>query len=261
MLYTDRKRAFSWMLLLSALFYLGLQINGVSYMLTDTENDALTILDFASSLGFASPLMPLIAALPFAASFCMDYKSGYTVPVALRAGKRRQLLSKSLAVAISGGLAVALGTLLFIVLLNVRFPPDITASPEYMNVNALVPLLQSGPRGEYSAVGNYIVYYVARLFLLFLSGAFWALMALCFSAFYPDLSLTLCVPLVVQRLMQELSELTFIPPHLNPILLEGAHVDLSPAGALGWGFAVYGALCLVLALVFIWRAGRRLSYA
>lgn len=255
MMYMDRRRAFGWWLVLAATAYFALYLNGVSYMLFDTEGDALMMFEFAGGMGFVSPIMPLIAALPFATGFCQDWSAGYTGAVAIRSGKARYLRSKAVACALSGGLAVALGMLMFVLLLNLKFPQDFAEGSMLEGASDLGALLLGGD------LKSFTLYYAARLLLQFLAGAFWATTALTFSAFYPNVPLTLCAPLVLYRLAAEVGSLAGVPAFLNLTWLDDGQIGLSPVATLASGVLVFSALSILLALVFSWRAGRRLSYA
>ena len=56
--------------------------------------------------------LPIVCALPFAASFVDDVKSGFIKLYIHRAGRRGYILGRALGCVVSGGLAVALGLLL-----------------------------------------------------------------------------------------------------------------------------------------------------
>ncbi len=255
MLRTEGRRAFGWLMLLAALAYFLVRVNGISYMLTEDENEALMVFEFGAMIGFSLPLMPLCAALPFAASFCQDYTSGFSVALSLRAGKGGYLWSKALCTALAGGLALALGALLMALLLNVKFPPDVAAPPMFASAEGLGAFVVNG------GFLGYIRYYGARLLLEFLAGSFWALVALCFSAFYPNLPLTLCAPLVLCQLVMELGRYGLIPGYLDVTKLQDALLDLPAASMLLVALGVFFAFDVALAALFRWRAGRRLSYA
>ncbi len=251
----DRQRAFGRWFLLAAVAYLLLYVNGVSYMLFDPYSDSLMVFEFGGGMGFAAPLMPLIAALPFATSFCADFSNGYCPPVILRSGKARYLSSKAIAAALSGGAAVAGGMFLFILLLNLLFPQD-TSSPAISNGASDMSQILQNP-----GAGPLLLYYLSRLFMQFMAGAWWATSALAFSAFYPNLPLTLCAPLVLYRFMGAIGQLPFMPAWLNTTWLDDAQIGLQPLQTLLAGLCVFGGLTVIAALIFRWRAGRRLQYA
>lgn len=252
MLSLDRRRALGPYLWIAVAGVLALYLYGVSYLLSDESGDALMAFSFSLSMGYAAPVLPLMAALPFGTAFCADWRSGYALPVVMRSGKRRYLRSKALSGALSGGLASALGMLAFILVLNARFPPDFSRAPFLGDIVGLQALLAGG------GVGAYLAYYGAQLLLAFFAGMFWALTALAFSALYPSAALTMVAPLVLHRLLQEAGNWVRIPPWMDITLLESGGADLPPARMLAAGAGVFGALSALFALLFSWRAGRRL---
>jgi len=100
-------------------------------------------------------------------------------------------------------------------------------------------------------------YYATVCFLQFLAGGFWAMLAMAVSAFLPNISLTLCAPLVFFKLAEEINML--FPPFFSPYLLQTGNVGLSVPATLGAAVSVFSLGTLILALIFRWRGGRRLS--
>ena len=253
MLSLDRRRAFGGMLWVAVAAGLGLYLHAVSYLLGDQTGDPFILFEMSLTMGYVAQVMPLVAALPFGGGFCYDIQAGYAGAAALRAGKSRYLTSTALAAALSGGLASALAMLAFLLVSYLRFPGDF-AQPEMLELTYLHSLLAGG------GLGAYLKYYAARLALSFLSGSFWALCALCFSAFYPSLPLALVCPLALWRLALEAAELLRLPAWLDLAMLEDGSAALAPVPLLLSALALYGGLGFVLALVFRRRGRRRLSY-
>lgn len=254
MLSLDARRALGRWFFIAAAACLLLYINAVSYAFTDVEGEAFMLFEFASGVGYVFPALPLLAALPYATSFCQDYKSGYTLPLVLRSGRRRYLLSKVIVNAISGGLAVALGSLAFLLVIYLRFPAHFPAPMEWLEMEGLQALLAGG------SLGAYLSYYAARLALVGLTGAFWATFALAFSAFYVNTPMTYCAPLIGYRLIKELSERLFLPDGLNITLVQDGMSAATAPGALLYGILTPLAGVVILSALFIWRAGRRIRY-
>lgn len=255
MMSLDRRRAMGPYLWLAALGVLLLYLHSVSYLLRDDEGDALMAFFLSISVGYAAPILPLMAALPFGTAFCADWQSSFAPAAVTRSGRRRYLMSKALASALSGALVSALGMLLFILVLNLRFPPDFGAEPFLGDVAGLQHQLAGG------GAGAYLSYYGSYLFLALLSGMFWAMSALTFSAFYPNVALTLCAPLVLHRLMGEVGNWVYIPRWMNVTLMESGAVDMPPPTLLTAGAGVFVTLTALMAALFMWRAGRRLRHA
>lgn len=255
MLTLDAKKAFGRWFFIAVLGAFGLFVNGISYMLADAEGDALMALEFGMSLGFAQLMLPMLAALSYATSFCQEFTSGFCPEIVHRSGVSRYIRSKLLFVMFSGGLSIVIGMALFIVLLNVKFPPDFSLPgimPDSMPSGLSALLVHPG-------LVPYLLYYAGVLLEQFVVGAFWALTALCFSAFYPSLALTLVMPLVFDRLAEAISHMSFVQ-HFMAILAQ------SPLFSTGFGSLLLILLPYILlagpvALLFCWRAGRRLRYA
>lgn len=81
-------------------------------------------------------LLPILAAIPFSASFFLDKKNGYIKNVFVRAKKRDYYISKFIATFIAGGIAVAVPLLINLALTATLLPsmlPQVTSSRFYVN--------------------------------------------------------------------------------------------------------------------------------
>ena len=254
MLSLDRRRAFGPWFFIAIAAYIALYFNDVSYIFMDEQGDALATFAMAGSMGMVTYIMPLFAAQPFATAVCADWNSGFAHHAAMRSGNGRYLLSKALACFFSGGLATALGTAVFIGMLNLKFPQSGDILANYVTVDPFTHVLNLGaPKGL-------LLYYGGVVAMQFLAGGCWAMMALAFSAFCPNVLLTLCIPLAAYRLSLELYY-WFEPPYwLNLPLLQDCMVELSYRDTLLAGLGVFGGLSVVMGIVFAVRAGRRLRY-
>ena len=99
-------------------------------------------------------------------------------------------------------------------------------------------------------------YYASAAALQFMAGAFWALVALAVSAWLPNISLTLCAPLILYRLFEEMA--TLKPVWLSPFLLQLGNVGLKTGPTLLAALGVYGCGGALAALIFALGARRRL---
>ena len=254
MLALDRRRAFGLWFFAAIAAYVALYFNDVSYIIMDTRGDALATFAMSGAMGMVTYIMPFFAALPFSTGFCADWNSGFAGPAAMRAGNGRYLRSKCLACAVSGGLAAALGTLIFIVILNVKFPTSAGILENYTDIDPFNGVLSLG------APMGLILYYGGTVIMQFLAGACWAMTGLAFSAFCPNVLLTLCIPLAAYRLSLELYYWFMLPYWLNLPLLQDCQAELSYPATLMAGVLVFGGLSVALGVIFALRAGRRLTY-
>ena len=185
MLTLDRRRAFGLWFFVAILAHFALYFNDGSFFVLERDGDALAAFTMANAMGMVTYIMPLFAALPFSAGFCADWNSGFAGPAAMRAGNRQYLFSKWLACALSGGLAPALATLLFLLMLNLKFP----TSAEFMAICAA-----GDPFNGVLNLGaplGLALYYSGLIAMQFLAGACWASVGLAFSTFCPNVLLTL----------------------------------------------------------------------
>ena len=254
MLAHDRRHAFGpWVFAAAAAYFL-LHLYNILYMLGEAENPAILVWRFSGSMGLVPDAMPLVAALPAAAAFAVDWNSGFAVPAVLRAGTGRYLRSKLLAAWIGGGLAPFLGRLAFVAFLHIVYRGDVSMAAEMF-----------GPDGTmgaaFTGMAGYIGYFAGVLFVQFIAGAFWATAALAFSAYVPNVLWTVCLPLILHRLFLELDAWTNLPGWLNLSLLQDSETGLAFAPGLLAAVGIFAALIAASAALFYRRGKRRLTYA
>lgn len=250
MLTADRRRAFGpWLAAATALFF-ALMLADISHDLADRSQNALIVYMFCGAITPVMLLSPLVAAIPFSTGFVRDINSGMAVSMQVRSGRGRFLRSKIFCCALSGGLALAIGNILFTLAVNLWFSQDYVGYAQmisdfcYYDFSAGVTAL--GLTG----------YYASAAALQFMAGAFWALVALAVSAWLPNISLTLCAPLILYRLFEEMAVLE--PVWLSPFLLQLGNVGLKTGQTLLAALGVYGCGGALAALVFTLGARRRL---
>ena len=71
---------------------------------------------------FSTYLFALIAALPFAAEYAAERQSGVALYLVSRSGVKNYGISKMLTAAIAGGLALCLGSIIFVAVLSTQLP-------------------------------------------------------------------------------------------------------------------------------------------
>ncbi len=75
-------------------------------------------------------IFPILCALPYGWSYCVEQKSGYTRLIIAQTGKKTYFMAKYIATFISGGLAMII-PLITSILLSALFFPAITPYPSY----------------------------------------------------------------------------------------------------------------------------------
>lgn len=255
MLAMDRRRAFGPWLLIAIIAYLLMYINDISYIFLDSRGDALATFSMGGAMGMVTYIMPLFAALPFSTGFCSDWNSGFAGLAAMRSGRRRYLVSKVIACAVSGGVAAAGGTLLLIALSVLKFPHTEEVIANFIDVGDFYDIL------AIPGAAGLILYYAGAVVMQFLAGSFWAMTGLAFSAFCPNFLLTLCIPLAAYRLCLEAYYWLEFPMWLCPPLLQDLTVEMGYWPTMLAGAGVFLALDALMGLIFALRADRRLRHA
>lgn len=199
---------------------------------------------------FSEFFAAIMAAIPFAASFCQEVDGGMCVYKISRCGKKAYVRSKFLTASVLGGAALALGGLLFILVLAARLP---LTTPEQLFETTWLPFSRA------LTIGNGWPYFVIVLCVSFLGGALWGSVGLCVSAFFPSAYVAVCAPFIFRFVMSQIGSLLNFPRELQLDLLLVAQVTLHSDTVT---FIVTAAL--VLALIFLcyrlfcWKLERRL---
>ena len=250
MLSLDRRRAFGAWFFIAIAAYIALYFNDVSYIFMDDQGDALATFAMAGSMGMVTYIMPLFAALPFSTAFCADWNSGFAHHAAMRSGNGRYLLSNARL------FSPAAWRRRWVRCFHRHAQPQVPQSGDilanYVAVDPFTHVLNLGaPKGL-------LLYYGGVTAMQFLAGGCWAMMGLAFSAFCPNVLLTLCVPLAAYRLSLEIYYWLQLPYWLNLPLLQDCMVELSYRDTLLAGLGAFGGLSAIMALLFAARASRRL---
>lgn len=179
--------------------------------------------------------LPILAALPFSASFVEDVQSKFARYFLIRSTYRRYAVSRVAVAFLTGGLAVTLGILLFwgasaAVLIPLEEPSTLMEAP-------------SRQIGE-------------MLLLIFLNGGLGSVVGLSLSTLMESKYIAYCSPFVLYYLLVILyeryfGELFLIYPR------NWVKPELWPHGCWGAGIFLL-AITLIFALLFTFRAGRRL---
>lgn len=101
-------------------------------MIKESYGDVLYLYRVAHVQGF-SMLSMIFATLPYATSFCTDWNNQFIRSTVIRTNIKSYGISKVFASALAGGSAVALGEILFILLLRLYLPLVNRESPMFEN--------------------------------------------------------------------------------------------------------------------------------
>lgn len=184
--------------------------------------------------------LPILAALPYTASFVDDVKSGFIKEYLPRTTVPRYIAGKAAACAVSGGLALALGILAAYGFAALMFLP-----------------MEAYPKAGES-VPNYFISLVETVLMFFASGAFWSLTGMTFAALTNSKYMAYASPFVLFYLLIILYERYF-----DKLFVLYPREWLNPSPR--WVFGKIGVAVLLtefsvlMALAFAFAAKRRLE--
>ena len=180
--------------------------------------------------------VPILAAIPFSASFAGDIRSGFAKSYLTRTSVSDYLSGKALGVSLSGGLSVVLGMVAAYIILFLLAAPY-----EYV-----------GDRPPYPVIPKILI----KLLLCFLSGCFWAEIGLIASSLTLNVHLAYASPFIAYYLLIILQErylrTEFMLNPKNWLTLSGDW----PLN--GWSCSILILLLTLLLLLIFLLIGRRL---
>ncbi|MDD6044845.1 MAG: hypothetical protein PUC76_04265 [Clostridia bacterium] len=184
--------------------------------------------------------LPILAALPYTASFIDDVKSGFIKEYLPRTTVSRYIAGKAMACAVSGGLVLALGIFIAYGFAALLFLPMEAFPP----TDAEVP--------------NYFGNLMETALMFFASGAFWSLVGLTFAALTNSKYMAYASPFVLFYVLIILYERYF-----DRLFVLYPREWLNPSSR--WMFGKIGVAVLLIefsvfmALAFTFAAKRRLE--
>ena len=136
-----------------------------------------------SANSYLTLFIPIVAAFPFVTAFCSERNGGNLRLTVFRSGKARYCVGKFLSCAVSGGLAVMLGYIIYGIIIFPLFPLSLPAGQAAMAANVSAAEMAGG-----------ILRNTAGMFLY---GAVSALPAFLLSSFIKNRYIIACVPFML----------------------------------------------------------------
>lgn len=191
----------------------------------------------------------LLAAMPFSAAFCMDYKNRFVRYSAQRSSIKAYAWSKTAVCALSGGLAVMLGMTLFFAIMRLRFPlidPSSSIFESRVTYMPFGPLL--GTRFPWT-------YFAMLVIMQSLGAMIYSSVAMAVSGWAPNLFVALSSPILFYYLL-----VNGVPQaiwHFNPLYIyHNMTVDVGGIGKT-IAFALIYMLSSVAILGTLFEIGMR----
>lgn len=163
-------------------------------------------------------ILPILAALPYAASLFVDMNHGYLKNICIRESKRKYLIAKYISVFITGGAAVVIPLVLSILIAGF-FLPTMMPESSYIFTNIVSALLWSD-----IFFSNPLLYVFIFLLMTFVFSGLLACTALCVSFFVDKIFIPFLFPFFVYIItslfcellsLQQYSIMSFLKPQIT----------------------------------------------
>ncbi len=246
----DVRRAFGrW-------FCLAVVINFAQYYISELPfmsppYNAVNLFETGLLFNYLNWMSALIVALPFATSFCADWKSRSALSQILRSGRSRYIRSKLIAAGLSGALVEAVGLFIFFLALLAGGTLDETREL----------YAHRGYFAKIIADAHWSYYVIGAIAIRSLAGAFGALSGLAFSSFVPNRYFALCFPLFLTRVSMEIQwSSASIPAWVNLLALSEGLIQRDFWSTIGIAVMVFGVGMALCFLSFTLGVRRRLEH-
>ncbi len=147
-------------------------------------------------------IIPMLSCIPYAASFCEEYRSNMITVLVSKINIKTYCISKVITTAVSGGLSLAAGGIFFIFLAS-RFT-------DLINERTLIES-QGLPYYALMKSGNGISFFIVAVFLLFLSGVLWSSIALLVSSYVCNRYIIFVTPFISSFFLTRLNVILNVP--------------------------------------------------
>lgn len=253
--FTEIKRrlfspSFVIMMLIAALSYFISGIDEMKFAWGKKGIDVLYFWDMAQNIGYFTSLSILCCTALNCTSFLNDFHSNYYRHCVLRSGKLNYTLSKYLSCVITGGMTLAFGLIIFILILRVGLPL-VAEGSSYLEL--YVHSSDSIFTGELLKGGHYIVFFAVYALLAFLFGALWSAVGICLSAFITDKYVASFSPYIIWYTSRGILSGMF----KTETVFNGNYNFGGVGGSILWAVTYFGVIIIALGIVFCHKAGGR----
>lgn len=253
--FTDLRRrvlspGFAVMTLIAAACYFISCAEELKFVWYSDTCDILYLHMIAYDLGFLSTLAVLCCTALNCTSFLNDYQSSFFRGCILRSGKRRYTAAEFLSCVVAGGLILALGLVIFVLILRFRFP---LANPD----GGVVESARHSAtfKGKIIGEGHYVGWFASMALISFLYGGMWSAVGICVSAFIPDKYAASFSPFIIMKFSE-----FFLKGNFKFDNIFSGYFNVgSTAECLMFATAYLGTVTAILGIIFCIKAQRRCS--
>ncbi len=238
------------MTIIAALSYIVSSIDELRYGWNFSKSDVLYFWELAQNIGYFTSMSILCCTAINCTAFLNDYHSNYYRHCVIRSGQLNYTLSKYLSCVVTGGLTLAFGLVIFILILRIKFPL-ISENSSYLEI-----YIRDSDRyftGEMLKQGFYVGFFAVQALLAFLFGALWSSVGVCMSAFITDKYVASFSPYIIWYTSRNILSGIF----RTEVIFNGSYNIGGIGGSILWAIVYFGAVIIVLGIIFCRKAGRR----
>ncbi len=249
-----RRRIFSpgfvIMTIIAALSYILSSVDELRYAWNYSGADVLYFWNIAQNIGYFTSVSILCCTAINCTAFLNDYRSNFYRSCVLRSGKLSYTLSKYLSCVVTGGLTLALGLVLFILIMRIKFP---FIAEESSYLESYIRSSNTMFTGKILEGGHYFGFFAVQTLLAFLFGALWSSVGICLSAFITDKYVASFSPYIIWYASRSILSGIF----KTEAIFNGNYNIGGIGGSILWAIAYFGAVIIILGFVFCKKAGKR----
>lgn len=218
--------------------------------------DVLYFFELMHNIGSFTTLSVLCCTVLNCITFLQDRKSGYYRHCVIRSGKKTYAGAKFLSCVISGGAILALGEILFVlVLAAMKFPlirEGSSMADSMMNIKCVM--------GDLLRDGYTVGYFAAYALFGFLYGALWSGVGIVVSVFFEDYYAASFSPYIISYSIDLAARKLPLPSFFSPDTILIGNFSLGGIGISLLGASLYlGSIIFILGLFFIFKSKRRFA--
>jgi hypothetical protein len=202
-------------------------------------------------------LLFLTSTFAYSASYSVDLQTRFILPLLARRGnKNSYLISKCVAAALSGGLAVALGAVIFIIYACMA-QPSVMPTAEVVSIS-----FETHAFAEFMSNDHAALFFMCFIYVIFLQAAFFSSLGLLVSCFKPNRFVAYIGPFSIGFLLNQLAPLFGLPLWLDINYLAAVRFYRTPASQiLLIETAAFLSFTVIACAVFVHSAKRRIVNA
>lgn len=214
------------------------------YYLLEGSEHILYIFRITLSIGTFRNMLIVLCTIPYATSFYEDINDNFFNCIKYRTTVVKYSLSKVVMCAISSGLALALGIIVYMLILRIKMPLVIVGAHNYNSA------CTNSAYGTFLMEGYPILYFGTFIYLLSIGCGFFSIFGLVFSAYLPKKLIPIISPFIAYFIFNEIDGWINNTQFSVNKLMRGYTFNTSILVNILWASIVFFVLDIILYIVF-----------